>query len=875
MADALIDDNHAGPAAQELDVVLTPLSEPALGEIVIGEVLFAIGRNEPPFNAYPEALSSRLSRRHARIFLEHGSAYIADLGSKNGTSVNRVDIRQKTSMLQEGDEIGLGGALTYRVGLRRSARRPAQPIAPHSVTLAPQQPDNGLQAIVVTAFPFLVGKSEAAFAQYRDSHPRQLDYLSRRHAHLFVRGGAPFVEDLGSTNGTFVNGARLDEHARRLDDGDLLAFGGSHFVYTVSIERPVSAAGAGAGGLEPTVTMLAPQALPDAASPASVSPASASASSAPAPATPSSPSSPPGGPEGDAERTTFVAAAESFLNIFCSPTPGQQPPDAAAADVAQAESLPGPDGRSRSRSRIGHLAAGMAAALREDPPRKGRRLLLWGAAFALAGGKALAMLLTRNEPEQRVRDLLAGGEPARAAALAGAELQRHPASAPLAALAAEAALKAYLPAWLASLKRADFDGADAALGKLAGAAAGNPDLSAMAGELGWVGRLERFMAPRAAPDAPIRIYADEAQMQALLQWWNSDTAAHQRLLSRVASYVPEFGDTYAGALSHLRRLQSDDAVYMAAIERLKGSIAAELRRDRPDAIEALLADAQQKYPRLGGLDLVRDDLQLYQRIQDAAHQRQLGPLAALLAAARFATPPFQDKFKSMADSGALPPPQVLKDYGAVAAAWQAGRAEEAYAALGKLANGPWAAEATAELARKKSVASQFSALQKSRGTAGQNERVLAFYASLDPLDDRYFVKAAEQDLQLDRAGASRQAEQDMARAEALWRQYRDGGGIEGRQRLEAAVSDRFRSQAGLLASAQEAAQQGRRRASQLRLPIPEPWRRTEQDILAEARLQRALLQEARGTLEPGVLKAKLTLLGGQENGERRNTEVTR
>ena len=75
----------------------------------------------------------------------------------------------------------------------------------------------------------------------------------------------------------------------------------------------------------------------------------------------------------------------------------------------------------------------------------------------------------------------------------------------------------------------------------------------------------------------------------------------------------------------------------------------------------------------------------------------------------------------------------------------------------------------------------------------------------------------------------------MARAEALWREYRDSGGIEGRQRLEAAVSDRFRSQAGLLASAREAAQQGMRRASQLRLPIPEQWRRTEQDIQAEAR----------------------------------------
>lgn len=48
--------------------------------------------------------------------------------------------------------------------------------------------------------------------------------LSRRHARIVIRGTEAVLEDLMSTNGTFVNGERLDGR-RRLHDGDLLQVG--------------------------------------------------------------------------------------------------------------------------------------------------------------------------------------------------------------------------------------------------------------------------------------------------------------------------------------------------------------------------------------------------------------------------------------------------------------------------------------------------------------------------------------------------------------------------------------------------------------------------------------------------------------------------
>jgi hypothetical protein len=50
------------------------------------------------------------------------------------------------------------------------------------------------------------------------------DFASARHARIEVRGDGAWVQDLDSTNGTYVNGARV-AGAQRLDAGDVLRVG--------------------------------------------------------------------------------------------------------------------------------------------------------------------------------------------------------------------------------------------------------------------------------------------------------------------------------------------------------------------------------------------------------------------------------------------------------------------------------------------------------------------------------------------------------------------------------------------------------------------------------------------------------------------------
>jgi len=501
------------PPPRRLMIVLEPVSHPELAPIRIHDTLFAIGRTEAPFDGYPPGLAADLSRRHARIFCEQGAVYLAELGSKNGSSVNGATIRQAIATLHEGDLLGLGKTLVYRVHLEQAALQP-QHARLASLTLAPEHPGSGLQPIVVTEFPFLVSKADATFARYKDSDPAQVNYLSRRHAHLFLRGGQLHVEDLGSTNGTFVNGTRLEEHAPALQEDDLLAFGGRHFVYRVGMqwEEPPR---------DPTLTRIG------------VLAASGPASGTAEPAAELAP---------DADRTTFVATADSFLDIFCvEPPPAADAlPDAAPSETAAA---------APPRSGIAAVRAVLAG------KAQGRRRVIAGLALALLLALLLGWLLVRiGSPEREVEDLLAEHAYARAAGVAAGALADDPGNRRLVALGTEAVLKARLPGWMALLRAGQYGRAAAEVGAMRRQAGNNPELTLLLDELDWIVALQSFVAARGGGQVPVRNAQDAARIARFLRQWDEQGEAHQRAFVTMSAHVPAYRDTYADALSEIRRL---------------------------------------------------------------------------------------------------------------------------------------------------------------------------------------------------------------------------------------------------------------------------------------------------------------------------------
>jgi pSer/pThr/pTyr-binding forkhead associated (FHA) protein len=875
------------PSARHLDVVLKPVSRPELGEIRIDDDVFAIGRTEPPFASYGSDVLNMMSRRHARIFRRDGFVYLADLGSRNGTTVNRVAVGRAHCKLRDGDEISFGGTLLYRAQITPRAR----PQGSLTLTLTPKSGHSRLDTIVIVNFPFLVSKTGATFSQYqgRSEHRGELDYLSRRHAYIHHKGGQAYIEDLGSSNGTFVNGLRLRQHAVPLQDGVVVAFGGKHFVYKVGITRQPGIEPARSAARKPLAERApdAPRAsvsvgrqsavvpaesgarqplaerAPDAPRASiSVSPQSAvvlaerGASEPPAERAPNLPQA--------SDRTQFMAAPTSFLQVLSDADEPKNDvaPDSSPVPAAAAKE---PPVRRRPRGRVmlllSELASLYASAERVRAPRS------WWRAAAVAGilGTLALTAYLWSAPERDLTHALVRGEYARAAALASRLLEKHPDDVELKARATEAALKASVPAWLLKVRARDFDGANGVLTGMSDLGMRDADLRPLIDELQWLGNLDRLVSGRGGQEAPIRIYADEDTIEQLIGRWNDDTGEHQRALARIASRVPQFGDWYGEALTHMRRLQSESSVYLPIIERVKANIVRELERDNPAALEPVLKETAEKYPGLGGLDSVRQDLARYIEILREARTRKSGRLFALLRTARFVTPPFERSFRALISSGQLPPTDLLQQYDAATQAWKDANFDEAFAALQKMTAGPWGEDATAELERRRGVAARFATIRQSRNAGGFVDQLLAFRESLDAEEDVYFVRATAAELNLQRDSVIARAQDAMNRARTLWQEYRSNGAIDASQRVETSISDQFRTRAGLLAEASRTAHQGFLIYSQVDAAGAAQWAAIRDEIESEAHEQRSRLHDLSNVVEPELLRNKLALLG-EPNG---------
>jgi pSer/pThr/pTyr-binding forkhead associated (FHA) protein len=518
--------NRQAPAAGGVAVVLEPLTHPELGPLAIEDSVFAIGRTEQPFAAYPPDIVADLSRRHARLFIENGGAWLADLGSKNGTTVNGVPLQQSIVRLRDGDEVVFARVLAYRVRLRAAA--PAATPAPArlaSLSLSPARPELGLETIVVTSFPFLISKVDDTFARYKEREPHQVGYLSRRHAHIFLKGGVPWIEDLGSTNGTFIGAVRLDEHAQALEDGDVLAFGGHHFVYRVGLAwEPV-----GQAPSDPTVTRFAHPAAPAAAGAANEA--------------------------NEADHTTFVASAGSFLDIFCVDRAAAQEDEVNPAEAPSAAGAPAPGKRTGiAQSKAAMLAAGLLDALGAAGDADRARLRRWITALGALAVVLVLAVYRAGAPQRELQALLDSGEVAAASTLAATRLARDPDNAELRALGAEALLRSALPPWMAHLKAHRYDRAAQAVAQMRQLGRHNADVLPLVAEIAWIGDVERFVAARGGADAPVRNPADRARIRQLVRQWQDDQQAHQRASATISVIVPAFRDTYAQVASDLRKL---------------------------------------------------------------------------------------------------------------------------------------------------------------------------------------------------------------------------------------------------------------------------------------------------------------------------------
>lgn len=97
-------------------------------------------------------------------------------------------------------------------------------------------PDAGEVIHELVETQLTVGRVEENTLQIDDAS------VSSHHAELTLRGGDYFLKDLGSTNGTRLNGAPVEGEEKKLQAGDRVQFGKVETIYeanTQSAARPL------------------------------------------------------------------------------------------------------------------------------------------------------------------------------------------------------------------------------------------------------------------------------------------------------------------------------------------------------------------------------------------------------------------------------------------------------------------------------------------------------------------------------------------------------------------------------------------------------------------------------------------------------------
>jgi hypothetical protein len=115
-------------------------------------------------------------------------------------------------------------------------------------------------------------------------------------------------------------------------------------------------------------------------------------------------------------------------------------------------------------------------------------------------------------------------------------------------------LKAELPRWMTLVAAQRFDQASAVVWRMRDLGRHNVDFQPLIAEIFWIGEVERFVVARGGADAPVKGQADQARINLIVKEWETDTQAHQRAYATISAHVPAFRDTYAQALSDIRKL---------------------------------------------------------------------------------------------------------------------------------------------------------------------------------------------------------------------------------------------------------------------------------------------------------------------------------
>jgi pSer/pThr/pTyr-binding forkhead associated (FHA) protein len=223
-----------------------------ISKVAIAANPFVMGRSPSCSLPLDEALASR---EHANVVFESGAFWLVDNGSRNGTTLNDEKITTKKE-LRDGDEIGIG-ATRIKFVLDKTSRDDgdADDDKTRVASAADLEEKSPGQAVVqkkeigdldvkvrITEGPLAGGvfrNWEGPLTIGRGLNNNVVlvdDAISTAHAQIVQEGEDYYIEDLKSSNGTFLDGVKVQKN--KLSNGQKIKLGVSTLIFeTVDLRQ--------------------------------------------------------------------------------------------------------------------------------------------------------------------------------------------------------------------------------------------------------------------------------------------------------------------------------------------------------------------------------------------------------------------------------------------------------------------------------------------------------------------------------------------------------------------------------------------------------------------------------------------------------------
>jgi hypothetical protein len=431
---------------------------------------------------------------------------------------------------------------------------------------------------IVVETDTLLGRSTQPFVLQKFP---EINELSRQHARIFLKDGAFYIVDLGSRNGTLLNGEAVTADPALITDGDEIALAKklrfrALLTRESNINREKPRLISGISGSMETAEKI----------------------------------------EDLTEDTILFSASDRFLEGFYEQEDATQLTDSLTEMDSSAR---------QKKTREIRLALG---------------LTLTSIIIGLIG--VLYLRGSTSDLQEQLGELIQRGQFDEAYEAVNHHLRTHPDDVNMAGLWLDSFANRIVRNWLPHIHNKQFIDARQTLQEAQLAHAVRPEANAFLDLLAWLTQLEIFLYER-DKQPRIQLYQDEYEIHRLLDDWNQNKRRYQSAMDDLSRRSALFQSQVNALWASLGTFLNRHALHLGVIDQLKTSISDKLKTHQGQALLHDLSDFENTHPEVAGIDRLKNDLIHYLAIEHAIHQGDLAEASRLRQSYQFQTPPFVEQ----------------------------------------------------------------------------------------------------------------------------------------------------------------------------------------------------------------------------------------